>query len=118
MTASRVEVSKESSVPLLDICFLAFFGCLRTFCSDVVADHQLRGVFGVSVGIGGAKGAVLGDWNHVRKTGSIAVDGGRRGIDDVGDVIRLGRFQETECAIDIGVVVVKRDFSRFADSLE
>ena len=61
---------------------------------------------------------MLGYGYHVGKARRVAVDGRRGGEDDVGDGVGLHGPQEAERAVDIGVVVGKRDESGFADSFE
>jgi hypothetical protein len=113
-----VEVSKQTGVPLLNAFSVAVLLCLRTLGRDVVGDHELGGEFGVSVWVCRAQRALFRDGDHAGDTGCVAVDGGRGGVDDVGDVVASGGAQEGESAIDIDAVVIQGDFPGFSHGLE
>ena len=113
-----VEVSQQPRVPFLDGGGVASFLSFGTLCCDVVGDHQLRGEFGIAVGVRRAQGALFRDGDHARHTGGIAVDSGGRRVDDVGDVVGGGRAQEVECACDIDTVVVQRDLTGLSHGFE
>lgn len=87
MRTSRVEVTQQSAVPLVRLSLVARLGRVVALGVDHVRDGVLNGEFGVAVRIGRAQWAVFGDWDHIREAGGIAVDGGRAGEDDVGDVV-------------------------------
>ena len=59
----------------------------------------------ISVDVGGADGAVLGDGDHVGDAGGVAVDGGGRGEDDVGDVVFDHGGEEGNGTADVDAVV-------------
>lgn len=84
---------------------------------DVVGDDLLDEGLGVAVGVGRADGAVLGDGNHVGKAGRVAVDGGGRGEDNVGDVVLGHGAEEGDGTADVDAVVLQGDLARFADGL-
>ena len=116
MAASGVEVSQQTRVEL--VAALVVLLCICSFGVGVVGDHVLDGELCVSVGVGGTERALLGNGNHVGESRGISVDGGRRGEDDVGDVVLLHAAQQAESAIDVDTVVLKRDLSALANGLE
>jgi len=115
--ARRVEVAQQSGVPLLSLLGLASLFQVVALCVDEVRDGILNGVLGVSVRVGWAQGALLGDGDHVREAGRIAVDGGRAGEDDVGDIVALHGAQQADGAVDVDMVVVEGSLGRLADGL-
>lgn len=118
MRTCRVEVSEQPGVPLLDAFGVAVLLCLRTLSGDVVGDHELRGELGVSVWVCRAQRALFGDGDHARDTGCVAVDGGRGGVNDVGDVMASSRAQKGEGTIDIDAVIIQGDFTGLSYGLE
>lgn len=72
---------------MLSLLRLASLGSIVALSVDQVGDGSLDGELGVSVRVGGAERAFLGDGNHVGEAGGISVDGGRAGEDDVGDIV-------------------------------
>lgn len=116
MGTAGVEVSQKRTVPLLE----RLAGLLQVVALgiDVVGDDILDGGLGAAVGVGRADGAVLGDGNHVGDTRGIAIDGGGRGEDDVGDVVAGHGAEERDAATDVDAVVLERDLGRLADSLD
>ncbi len=103
MRTCRVEVAKESGVPvvaglslLLEVVALGF---------DVVCDACFDGRLGPAIGVCRADWADFRDGYHVFEAGGIAVDGGGRGEDNVGDIVAGHGGQEADGAIDIGTVV-------------
>ena len=85
MRATRVEVSKEGAVPalerlpsLLEVITLGF---------DVVGDDVLDHGLGTAIGVGGTNRTAFGDGDHVGESCGIAVDGRRRGEDNVADIV-------------------------------
>ena len=115
MSTGRVEVSQQGSIPLLAC--LALLLCVGSLRLDVVGDDQLVGLLGATVGVGRAKWAVFRDRDHVRKASGVAVDGGRGGEDDVGDIMLGHGAQQADGAVDINAVVFERNFARLADGL-
>ena len=115
--ASRVEVAQQSTVPFLGLGVIASLGGIVTLGVDHIGDGVLNGELGVSVGVGGAERAHLGDGNHVREAGSIAVDGSGAREDDVGDVVADHGAQEADGAVDVHMVVVQGLLAGFADGL-
>lgn len=93
MCASRVKVSEESSI--------MFVGGMRSvrggieviasgfgaFGVDVVSNDEFDGRFGAAVDIGGLDRTLFRDGNHIGKACDIAIHGGRRGEDNLGDVM-------------------------------
>ena len=112
-----VEVAEQSTVPLLGLGLVAGLGGVVALGVDHVGDGHLDGHLGVTVGVGGALGALLGDGDHVGETGGIAVDGGGAGEDNVGDIVLDHGAQQVDGAVDVDVVVVQRTLARLADSL-
>lgn len=84
----------------------------------MVRDHGLDSELCVTVWVCRAKWAFLWNRDHVGEAGGIAVDGGRGGEDDVGDIVLLHGAEEAERAIDVDAVVFERDLARLADSLK
>ena len=117
VSTSRVEVTQQSTVPLLSLGGVASLGGVVALSVDHIGDRVLNGELGISVGVGRAERAVLGDGNHVRETGSIAVDGSGAGEDDVGDVVLDHGAQEADGAVDVYMVVVQGLLAGFADGL-
>lgn len=118
VSTSGVEVAKEGRVPLLGVIRLSSFGGIVALSVDDVGDGGLNGELGVSVGVGGAQRALLGDGNHVGEAGSITVDGGRAGEDNVGDIVADHGAKETESAVDVDHVVVQWSFTGLANGLK
>lgn len=113
--ACGIEIAKKSSVPvvsrfplLLEIIALGF---------DVICDTSLHGGLGASVGVGRTDWAVFRNGYHVFEAGGVAVDGGRRGEDDFGDIVACHGRQKADGAVDIRAVVFKRNLARFTNSL-
>lgn len=113
--AAGVEVAEVGTVPLL----VRLAGLLEVVALgvDVVGNDILNDGLGAAVGVGWADGAVLGDGNHVGETSGIAVDGGRGGEDDVGDVVTLHGAQQGDATADIDAVVLEGDLARLANGL-
>lgn len=84
----------------------------------MIRDHSLDRELCVTVWIRRTKRAFLWNRDHVGEAGGIAVDGGRGGEDDVGDIVLLHGAEEAERAIDVDAVVFERDLARLADSLK
>ena len=84
----------------------------------MVRDDQLDGAFCAAIWVCGADGAVLGDGNHVGHAGCIAIDGGRRGEDDVGYTVLGHAAQEGDGSADIDAVIFEGLLTRFSNSLE
>ena len=117
VSTSGVEVPQQSTVPLAGLSLVAGLGGIVALSVDQVGDGVLNSELGVSVGVGGAQRADLGDGDHVRETGSITVNGGRAREDDVGNIVADHRAQETDGAVDVDMVVVQGLLARFPDSL-
>lgn len=116
MRAGGVEVAQQSTVPLGTR--LALLLCVCALRLDVGADQRLDGVLGVSVGVGGAGRAVLGNGDHALETSGISVDGSGRGKDNVGDIVTGHGLEQGNGAADIDAPILERDFTGFADGLE
>jgi hypothetical protein len=115
VTASRVEVSQESSVVLV-AAHASLLGrvALRV---DMVGDHGLDAKLRVAVRVGRTERALLGDGNHVGEACGVAVDGRGGREDDVGHVVFLHAAQQAEGAKDVDAVVLERDLAGLANSL-
>jgi hypothetical protein len=116
VSTARVEVSQQSTVPLLEL--LTSLLQVVALSIDEVADNILDHGLGAAVCVGRSNGAVLGNGNHVRESGSIAVNGSGGGENDVVNVVALHGAEERNAAADVDTVVLERDFARLADSLE
>ncbi|POR37440.1 Putative quinone oxidoreductase [Tolypocladium paradoxum] len=103
--AAGVEVAQQRGVPLLK--GLAGLVEVAALGVDAVGDDVLDHRLGAAVGVGRADGAVLGDGDHVGEARRVAVDGGRRGEDDVGDVVALHGPQQGDAAADVDAVVLE-----------
>ena len=103
MRASRVEVAEESGVPVGT--GFALFLEVVTLGFDVVCDASFNGRLGAAVGVRRANWADFGNGYHVFEAGGIAVDGGRGGKDDVGNIVACHGGQEADGAVNIGAVV-------------
>jgi hypothetical protein len=113
--ASGVEVAQKCTVPLGSI--LALLCGLVTHGVNPGSDHLLDSNFGVAICVGWAKWADLRDGDHVGEAGSIAIDGSRRGEDNVSDIVLLHRSQQAQTAVHIDTVVLKRNFAGLTNSL-
>ena len=113
--AARVEVPQQAGVPLLE--GLPRLAQVVALGLDVVGDDHLVDGLGAAVGVRWADGAALGDGDHVREARGVAVDGGGRGEDDVGDVVLGHGAQERHGAADVDAVVLEGDLAGLADGL-
>ena len=80
----------------------------------MIGDDSLVRGLGATIRVGGPNWAVFGDGNHVLETGSVAVDGGRRREDDVGDIVTCHGAEKADGTVDVRAVVLQRDLARFA----
>lgn len=117
MSASGVEVTQQSGVPLLSLLGLALLGEVIALSVDEVGDRSLDGELGVSVRVGGTERALFGDGDHVGETSGVAVDGGGAGEDDVVDIVLLHGAEEVDGAVDVDEVVVEGFLAGLADGL-
>jgi hypothetical protein len=113
---ARVEVSQKSAVPLLVL--LASLLQVGTLSIDKVGNNVLDHGLGAAVCVRRTDRAMLGNRNHVREAGGIAVDGSGGGEDDVVDIVALHGAEKGDAATDIDAVILEGDFTRLADSLE
>ncbi|KND92431.1 putative quinone oxidoreductase [Tolypocladium ophioglossoides CBS 100239] len=114
--AAWVKVAQQGAVPLLE--GLAGLLEVAALGVDAVGDDVLDHRLGAAVGVGGADRAVLGDGDHVGEARCVAVDGGRRGEDDVGDVVALHGPQEGDAAADVDALRVSPGRGKRATHLE
>lgn len=114
---SGVEVTEQSTVPLLGLGGVASLGGVVALSVDHIGDGGLDGELGVTVGVGGTERAVLGDGDHVREAGGITVDGGGAGEDNVGDVVLHHGAEQVDGAVDVDLVVIQRLLARFTNGL-
>lgn len=84
---------------------------------DMVGDAGFDGSFGAAVGVGGTDGAFFGNGDHMGKASRVAIDGGRGGEDDVGDIVLCHRREEADGPVDICAIVLQRNLTRFANCL-
>jgi len=117
VSTSGVEIAQQSAVPLVSLSLVTSLEGVVALSVDHIGDGGLNGELGVSEGVGRAQRAMLGDGDHVGETGSITVDGGRAGEDNVGNVVADHGAQEAEGAVDVDMVVVQGLLARFADGL-
>lgn len=117
VSTGGVEVTEESTIPLLGLSLVAGLDGVVALGVDCVGDGELNGELGVTVGVGRAQRALLGDGNHVGETGGITIDGGGAGEDNVGDIVLDHGTQEVDGAVDVDVVVVEGLLARLANSL-
>lgn len=115
VSTARVEVTQVGTVPLL----IGLAGLFQVVALgvDVVFDDLLDHVLGPAVGVCWASRAGLGDGDHVGEPGRVAIDGGGRGEDDVGDIVLGHGAQQGNAAADIDTVVLQRDLAGLAHSL-
>lgn len=113
--AAWVEVSQQSTVPLLDwLSCLLRIGTLRL---DEIRNDQFDRALCASIRVGGANGAVLGDGDHVGHSSGIAVDGRGRREYDVGHVVLGHASEEGDRSSHIDAIVFQRDLAGLAHSL-
>lgn len=74
VSTARVEVAEQSAVPLLE--GLARLFGLPPLSLDMIGNDGLDHHLGMTVCVGGANGAALGNGNHARDTGGITIDSG------------------------------------------
>ncbi len=80
-----VEVAEQGRIPM--VTRLAFLFEIGALGFNKVGDAGFDGSFGIAIRVCGADGAFFGNRDHVWETGRITIDGGRRGEDDVGDIM-------------------------------
>jgi hypothetical protein len=83
----------------------------------VICDDHFDHGFCAPIRVCGANGAVFWNGYHVGYSSRIAVHCGRRGEDDIWDIVFGHATEEGDRAANIDAVVFERDFGRFADSL-
>lgn len=113
--ACRVEVSQQRSIPLL--IWLARLLQIIPLSIDVISDDRFDHAFSVSIWIGGANWAILGNGYHVGNSSRIAVDGRRRGEDDVGNIVLGHAAEEGDGSTNIDAVVFEGDLGGFTNGL-
>ena len=109
MRARGVEIAEKRGVPVRSI--FPGFCSIVALCLDMIGDDILVGGLGTAVRICRADWTMFGDWDHVWKTGCVAVDSGGRGEDNVGHIVLGHAAQQAYCAVDIGAIVFERDFT-------
>lgn len=115
MSPGGVEVAEQSGVPV--IAGFALFLQVVPLCFDVIGYARFDGCLGPAIRVGGAQRTSLRDGDHVGESGRIAIHGRRGREDNVGDIMRGHGFEQTDGAIDIGMVVFERDLRRLSDRL-
>ena len=115
MRTSRIEVSQQSSIPLLKR--LVRLLCVVALSINEVGDNQLNCALGSSIGVCRADWAVFWDGNHIGDSGRITVDGGGGGEDNVRDIVLLHAAQENDGSAYVHAVVLERDLARLTDCL-
>jgi hypothetical protein len=106
VSTGGVEVTQESGVPLAGLGLVSGLDGVVALGVDDVGDGGLDSELGISVGVGRAQRAVLGDGDHVGEAGGISVDGGGAGEDNVVNVVADHRAEEIDGAVDVDIVVV------------
>lgn len=117
VSTSGVEVTEQSTVPLLGLLRLSGLDGVVACRVDDVRDGPLDADLGVSVRVRRSQRALLGDGNHVRETSGITVHGGRAGEDNVGDIVLEHGPEEVDGAVDVDIVVVNGALAGFTDRL-
>lgn len=117
MGSCGVEVSQQGTVPFLGLFWLSGLGGVVSLCVDKIRNRGLNNEFGVSVWVGWAKRALLRNGYHVRKSGSVTIDGGRAGEDNVSDIMSFHCAQEAYGSVNVDVVVVEWLLAGFANGL-
>ena len=118
VSTSGVEVTEQSTVPLLGLGLVTGLGGIVALSVDNVGDGGLNGELGVSVGVGRAQRTLLRNGDHVGETSGITVDGGRAGEDDVGDIVADHGAEQVDGAVDVDQVVVQGLLAGLANSLD
>jgi hypothetical protein len=112
---ARVEVSEVGTVPLLKR-LASLLGDLSLGVDEVLND-VLNEALCAAVGVGGADRAVLGNRDHVLEAGGITVDGGRRGEDNICDIVLLHGAEKSDGTADVDAVVLEGNLSRLTYGL-
>lgn len=115
MRSGGIEVTEQSAIPVRPI--FPFLLQLIALSFDMIGNDHLVGGLGTAVRIGRANWAVFWDGDHVRKTCCVAINGGGRREDDVGDVVLGHAAEQAYRTVDIGAVVFKRYLAGLADCL-
>ena len=115
MGAGGVEVTQERRIPVVSRLVVLFEVIALGF--DVVGDACFDGGFSAAVGVGGTYWTFFGDGDHVGEASRVAVDGGRGGENDVGDIVLGHGGEEADGAVNIGAVVLEWDLAGLADRL-
>ena len=76
-------------------------------------DSLVRGL-GATIRVSGSNGAVFRDGNHVLEASGVAIDGGRRREDDVGDIVTCHGTEKADGTVDVCAVVLQRNLAGFA----
>ena len=84
----------------------------------MIRDNQLDCALRASVWVCRANWAYFGNGDHVGNSSSIAIDGRRRGEDDIRDIMLGHAAEESDGSANIDAVVFEGDLGRFTDCLE
>ena len=115
MRSGGIEVTEQSTIPMRRV--FPFLFEIVALGFNMIGDDHFIGGFGTAVRIGGADWAVFWDRDHVRKTCCVAINGGGRREDDVGDVMLGHAAEQAYRTVDIGAVVFKGYLAGLADCL-
>ena len=80
----------------------------------MIGNNSLVRGLGTTIRVGRPNGTVFGDGNHVLEAGGIAVDGGRRRKDDIGDIVTCHGTEKADGTVDVRAIVLQRYLARFA----
>jgi len=83
----------------------------------VISDDRFNHAFSVSIRVGGANWAILGNGYHVGNSSRIAVDGRGRGEDNIGDIVLGHAAEKSDGSANIDAVVFEGDLGGFANGL-
>lgn len=116
MRTSWIEVSQQSTVPLLK--WLASLLGIIALGINMIYDDQFDCALGSSVWVGRTNWAVLGDRYHVGNSSRIAIDSRRGGEDDVWDIVLGHAPEENDSPANIDTIILERNLGRFSHCLE
>ena len=107
MRASGIEVTKKSGIPVIAILPLLLQVIALGF--DMIAYASFGCGFSLAIRVGWPDRAMLRNWDHVRKSSRVAINGRGGGKYDISDIVRGHRGEEIDSAVHIGAIVFKRN---------
>ena len=84
---------------------------LVPFCLYMVGDDRFDDGLCATVGVCRANRAMLRNRYHIREASCVTIDSGRGRENDVGDIMSGHGTEQTDGAVDIGSVVLERNFA-------